>query len=177
MTVLTRFGRLLRADLHALLDRMEAPDVLLQQSLREMQADLESRHNALKKRQHDRFLLEQRIVQLSAQLAQHTTEMDLCFQAQNDTLMRTLVRRQLEQAQRLRTLTVESDALSRLIDDENTRIQEHTTQLLAMQQQAQHVLQGQPSSPHTPEHCDAGAITDADVELALLKEIQRRKNT
>jgi len=177
MTVLTRFGRLLRADLHALLDRMEAPDVLLQQSLREMEADLEARHTALKKRQHEQFLLKQRMLQLSAQLEQHTTEMDLCFQAQNDALMRTLVRRQLEQEQRLRTLTAESDALSRMIEDENTRIQEHTAQLLALQQQAQHIIQGQSSSPHTPVLCDTGAITDADVELALLKEIQRRKHT
>lgn len=176
MTVLTRFGRLLRADLHALLDRMEAPDVLLQQSLREMEADLETRQNAQKKRQHELFLLDQRITQIRAQLAQHPTEMDLCFQAQNDTLMRTLVRRQLEQERGLRTLTAESDALSRLLEDENIRIQTHMTQLHALQQQAQHVMQEPSSNPPTSAPSDVGAITDADVELALLKEIQRRKH-
>jgi hypothetical protein len=67
--------------------------------------------------------------------------------------------------------------LSRLIEDENTRIQEHTTQLLALQQKAQHIMQGSSSNPHTPARCDTNAITDADVELALLKEIQRRKHT
>ncbi len=59
MAIFTRLARLLRADLHALLDRMEAPDVLLQQSLREMAADLQQRQRDQQRRQQHLVSLQQ----------------------------------------------------------------------------------------------------------------------
>ena len=40
MALITRLSRLMRADLHAVLDRVEEPEVLLRQALREMQEEL-----------------------------------------------------------------------------------------------------------------------------------------
>ena len=37
MALITRFSRLFRADLHAVLDRIEEPDVILRQAVREME--------------------------------------------------------------------------------------------------------------------------------------------
>lgn len=175
MTVLTRFGRLLRADLHALLDRMEAPDVLLQQSLREMQGDLDQRTHQQKARQQEKFQLTQRIAQLDTQRTQYAAEMDLCFQANNDGLIRTLVRRQLESEQLHQTLSAQLAELQQCIDAEDASILEQGRQLQALQQQASVYLRE--STPHSPPRSplDASPITDADVELALLKEMHKRK--
>ena len=40
MALITRISRLFQADLHAVLDRIEEPDLLLRQAVREMQDDL-----------------------------------------------------------------------------------------------------------------------------------------
>ena len=40
MTLINRVSRLFRADLHAVLDRVEEPDLLLHQAVREMEDDL-----------------------------------------------------------------------------------------------------------------------------------------
>ena len=42
MALITRVARLFRADLHAVLDRIEEPDVLLKQAVREMEEELAS---------------------------------------------------------------------------------------------------------------------------------------
>ena len=38
MALITRLSRMMRADFNALLDRLEEPDILLAQALRDMQA-------------------------------------------------------------------------------------------------------------------------------------------
>ena len=40
MPLVDRVARLFRADLHAVMDRIEEPDVLLRQALREMEEEL-----------------------------------------------------------------------------------------------------------------------------------------
>ena len=40
MTLIARVSRLFRADLHAVLDRVEEPDLVLRQAVREMEEDL-----------------------------------------------------------------------------------------------------------------------------------------
>ena len=40
MALMTRVARLFRADVHAVLDRLEEPDVLLRQAIREMEESL-----------------------------------------------------------------------------------------------------------------------------------------
>ncbi|MGH8588771.1 MAG: PspA/IM30 family protein, partial [Gammaproteobacteria bacterium] len=42
MALITRVSRLFRSDLHAVLDRIEEPEVLLRQAIREMEAELSS---------------------------------------------------------------------------------------------------------------------------------------
>ena len=48
MVLITRLARLFRADVHAVLDRIEEPLLLLQQAVREMEADLADNEKQLK---------------------------------------------------------------------------------------------------------------------------------
>ena len=47
MALMTRVARLFRADLHAVLDRIEEPEVLLRQALREMEDGVNGERRAL----------------------------------------------------------------------------------------------------------------------------------
>ena len=49
MALITRFTRLFTADLHALLDRLEEPDVVLKQAIREMEEELAGREQRIRR--------------------------------------------------------------------------------------------------------------------------------
>ncbi len=54
MALITRMTRLFTADLHAVLDRLEEPDVLLKQALREMEDDVALREQRVRYLEHER---------------------------------------------------------------------------------------------------------------------------
>ena len=57
MALITRVSRLLRADLHAVLDRVEEPEVLLRQAVREMDAALGEDRRRTKLMEHEQTQL------------------------------------------------------------------------------------------------------------------------
>ena len=57
MALITRVSRLFRADLHAVLDRIEEPDVLLRQAVREMEEALARDEQRLKALNYERVQL------------------------------------------------------------------------------------------------------------------------
>ncbi|MFZ5602452.1 MAG: PspA/IM30 family protein [Pseudomonadota bacterium] len=171
MTVLTRLSRLFRADLHALLDRMEAPDVLLQQAIRDMEGEIQLQQQEQKKRALEQQQLQRRCSDLQERLQQQETELDLCLDAGNDALTRALLRRRLEQEQTLRLLQQRLQTLTEKMRCADTELQQQQRELKALREQAEVLLQT-PSS--TRDAADACAVTEADVELALLKAKSRR---
>lgn len=171
MTVLTRLSRLFRADLHALLDRMEAPDVLLQQAIRDMEGEIQLQQQEQKKRALEQQQLQRRCSELQERLQQQETELDLCLDAGNDALTRALLRRRLEQEQTLRLLQQRLQTLSEKMRGADAEFQQQQRELQGLREQADLLLQ-QPSG--TRDAADACAVTEADVELALLKAKSRR---
>lgn len=174
MALLTRLTRLLRADLHALLDRMEAPDVLLQQALREMDADLQTRQQQQKQRVLQCQRIEQQLLLLEQQKQQFQSELDLCFESCNDALARTFLRRQLETQQRIQQLQFNHHALQQHIERASDELAQQQAQFDSLQQQAEAF-----TSPEVPAPSSSGdtpcQITEADVELALLKAKKERR--
>ena len=50
MTLITRLSRLFRADFHAVLDRIEEPETLLRQAIREMEEEIACQEQAMAER-------------------------------------------------------------------------------------------------------------------------------
>lgn len=178
MALMTRMARLFRADLHAVLDRIEEPEILLRQALREMEECIDSdrRRLALLARQREALLgrsagIERAIGEVGAQL-------EACLEAGNDDLARTLLRRRLEAQRQLAAARRRRDALDVQRDALSHRAQEHEARLRAMREHYE-VLAAE-RAPHeersSSEHAE-GAITDHDVEIALLREKQARGRT
>jgi len=176
MALITRIARLFRADLHAVLDRMEEPDVLLRQAVREMEEALAADEQRLRLLRHEQEQLTARRRELARALERLAEEIDLCFASGKEELARTLIRRQLE-AQRLEQVVARrAEALQGSVDGLAARTEENRGRLESMRQKAE-LLAEEERGERDATPADAGAPTpvrDEEVEVAFLREKQRR---
>lgn len=173
MSLMTRFSRLFRADLHAVLDRLEEPDVLLRQALREMEQSLADGRRQLKTLELERSQLRSRRGQIDSGAGELQAQLDLCFAAGNTDLARSLLRRRLEGERLAAWLERRIAALDGAIAEREQTLAEQGRQLQRLRDQAAAFESGSGADPmgNPSEELHVG---DADVELALLREQGRR---
>ena len=179
MALITRLGRLLRADLNAVMDRLEEPGILLAQAVREMETGLAEDEAALTRLRHRRERAGARRGQLDQALAGIGDELAVCLDTGADDLARALLRRRLETSRARDQLGRQADELDAQIRSLEGRIGTRREQLAATRARAETALADDPSlsttTGPTPGWVDpAPLVTDADVEVALLTEKQRR---
>jgi phage shock protein A len=177
MAIITRLTRLFRADVHAVLDRMEEPVVLLRQAVREMEDEVSRNTRQLKACELERQQLQGRLQTLDAARSELAGQLDLCFAARNETLARTLLRRRLESERMQRQLELRIANLQRGMIERGAQLDEQRQRLEATRQKAELFDDASTQAQHTGErdwHCDVGTVSDADVELAWLREQQQR---
>jgi len=176
MALINRFTRLFKADMHAMLDRLEEPAVLLRQAIREMEEEIASGARTLKARDTEREQIGTRLRELQTNLAKVEDELNLCFDAGNETLARTLLRRRLENEALAKHLEQHLARLTQLIAEQNTLLEDQRRRLQGMRQKAALFEVDMASAEAAPKPEDFG-VTDADVELALLREQQKRRSS
>src|SRR4029450_3059182 len=96
MTLIQRITRLLKADLHGILDGLEEPEEVVKQTIRDMEETLTKKEQLLAELHAalQRLAAEETAVARAAQeIAQR---IDLCFQAGNEALARNFIRQRLE---------------------------------------------------------------------------------
>ena len=178
MALITRLSRLFRADLHAVLDRIEEPDVLLRQAVREMEEDLARDEQRIKVLDHEHGEMIARETGIEQSLAEIGEELDVCFASGKDDLARALIRRRLEAQRYLKLLGGKRSALQDTLAGLRERVGENRTRLESMRQKAD-LLTG----AGMPEHEGEGwlptdfSVREEDVEVAFLREQQRRRRT
>jgi len=173
MALVTRLSRLFQADFHAVLDRIEEPDLQLRQAVREMQFALDQDQQRLKLLQHEAKQLGKIASEANADLTGFDEELDICLAAKKDDLARDLIRRKLTAEKRLHSLqqqftSVESQrqALERQIDEQAQQMTSMKQKLELLVSVDEGLAEGQ------LHHVDA--IRSEEVEIALLREKQRR---
>lgn len=176
MALITRVSRLLRADLHAVLDRVEEPDVLLRQAVREMEESLDGERRDAKHARAEQARLASRRAEVARLLDGLARELDLCFESGREDLARALVRRKLVAERAARSLEERTEALAQGLDELDARIVDHQCRLEAMREKAD-LLAATEARDAEPDcgvvSADAG-VSEADVEIALLREKQAR---
>lgn len=178
MALINRLTRLFRADMHAVLDRIEEPDLLLKQAIREMEAafaDDEQRSRLLK---HELTQLSGRLQTCHNKLAGMDEELDICFQSDQEELTKNLIRKKLELVRFTDQLELRRNSLQQTLVDLTQRLSENRTQLENLRQKAQ--LLAADSSDGTADDVHEPAaihIDEADVEIAFLREKQRRSRS
>lgn len=178
MAIVNRITRLFTADVHAVLDRLEEPDALLRQAIREMEAVLAERSQQLKALELDRDLVRRRSTEIERALAGIREEIDLSFAAGNEALVRTCLRRRLEGERLLRMLEQRSGLLTRQIEQATPVFEQQRERLDAMRQKAALFdvdLASGAGTDGSRWSATETPVSEADIDLALLREQQARR--
>jgi phage shock protein A len=175
MPLIDRVTRLFRADLHAVIDRIEEPEALLRQALREMEEELAAGSARLRTATLEREQLQRRTQETVQSLAGIGQELDLCFAAGNETLVRTLLRRRLEGERRVAALRSRGAACERLLAQEGERQAERQRALEELRQRAALCPAADGEARHGASGEEDLVVTEADIDLALLRERDARR--
>ncbi|MES9926264.1 MAG: PspA/IM30 family protein [Candidatus Thiodiazotropha endolucinida] len=179
MALITRVSQLFRADVNAVLDRMEEPEILLKQAVRDMEEALTKDDHRVKVIELELKQIASRQSEIEARLNQVTEELDLCFDTDNEALARTLLKRKLESERYLNYLVRKQQEFQDAGETLKKRIDENRSRLESMRQKAE-LLAGSDSdedernSWNEPDFMRQFAVNDDDIELAFLREKQRR---
>ncbi len=177
MALINRISRLFRADFHAVIDQLEEPYMLLKQSVREMEEALQQDQQQLMGLQQHHLQFNERIREFEASTTKTAEELNVCFDAANETLARVLIKRKLESQQLCRAVSAKRTSLEQQIEQLQMRINEHTPRLEAMRQKLELVCEEVPERESGLAWSAAQiTISDADVEVALLREKQQRSS-
>jgi phage shock protein A len=178
MALITRVSRLFQADFHAVLDRIEEPEVLLRQAVREMEEELASDAQRSRILKHEQGQLTARETDLEQTLQELDEQLDICFDSGNDDLARASIKRKLETQQYCKGLARKRQALQETLDDLDTRLRENRSRLESMRQKAE-LLAEETARARPADNWTIPDITvrDEDVEVALLREKQQRRRS
>jgi phage shock protein A len=174
MALITRLSRLFNADVNAVLDQIEEPDLLLKQAIREMEDTLAHDEKqikllALEQQQHN---------QKQQELKQSLTDIDqqiaLCFKSKKDDLARVLIKRKLEIEQLVATLTRKSSSSNDTLAQLKSQLKEHQSQFISMKQKAEIFSQNtSDNAANSTWDNHTFSVQDEDVEVAFLHEKQK----
>ncbi|MCP5149195.1 MAG: PspA/IM30 family protein [Ectothiorhodospiraceae bacterium] len=178
MALITRMSRLLRADLHAVLDRLEEPEQVLRQAVREMETALAEDRRRRARLAHELTRLRARQDTLARAVEDADEQLGVCFEAGDDALARALIRRRLEAEHRARAVSERVCELTGQLARQEARIEEAERRLDDVRQRAE-LLRTDEAEPDRAESWSesVGVVSADDVEVALLREKQRRSRS
>ena len=173
MALITRISKLFTADVHAVLDRIEEPEVVLKQALREMTEEVARGEQRLRWLATERQPLEQRLANAEESIVSLDGELDLCFAADEEALARSLVKRKLAIEQQLKITSQQLESNHRDYETLEVELTEQNQQLADLQQKVD-VLVDAPTDSYNSMQ-DPNISQDA-IDVAFLREKQRRQS-
>lgn len=178
MALINRVSRLFRADLHAVLDRIEEPDVLLKQAVREMEDELGRDEQRIKVLRHEHAQIVARETDVAHSTSEIEEELDVCFESGKTDLARALIKRKLESQRFRKLLSRKRDGLQAALIGLEARLDENRARLESMRQKAELMTEDSESHP-VEDNWTVPDITvrDEEVEVAFLREKQKRRAT
>lgn len=176
MALITRVSRLFQADLHAVLDRIEEPDILLKQAVREMEDELHRDEQRLKLLQHEQSHVQARESELEHSLLEIEQELDICFESGKEKLAKTMIRRKLEAQGLKQVLARKFSGLDETISGLESQLKDYRIRLANMRQKAELLTEEQGRNNSAGDWSSATVnIQDEDVEVAFLREKKNRR--
>jgi phage shock protein A len=173
MALINRMSRLFTADVHAVLDRIEEPDVLLKHAVREMEEELARGEQRVRALTHEHESLGERQAKTAACLADLGSQLDVCFESGNEDLARKIIKRRLETERLERNVVERRAALSKELAALRTAVEEQREQLDVMRQKAELLATTAADDFVSGDF----VVGEAEVEVALLRERQKRQRS
>ncbi len=180
MALVNRISRLFKADFHAVLDRIEEPEQLLRQAIREMEDELQASEQALRLCAHEQQVLQSQKGRLHEKLVEFDQELDLCITSKKDELARAIIRKKLETQRSLKRLNAEEHANGKFLAEQGAQLEENRTALESLKQKAAIFAR---RSPHDGRSTYGEAqwmaqdliVSDSEIEVAFLRELDARR--
>ena len=173
MALISRISRLFHADMNAVLDQIEEPEILLRQAIREMQESLTTQESKIKLAEFEQQQLVIKEHEIKQFLSELEDQLHLCFKSDKDDLAHGLIKRKLEIKQALKAVTVKISNSAENINQLTKKFKEQQNLLSNMQHKAD-ILNPVKDSGSSPTHWNINTlnISDKDVEIAFLQEKQ-----
>lgn len=174
MALITRLSRLFNADMNAVLDQIEEPELLLKQAIREMEDTLTHNEKQIKLLELEHQQNSKKEQELKQTLTDLEKQISLCFKSKKDDLAKVLIRRKLELEQLIAALLRKTSSSEDTIVQLKTQLTEQQSQLSSMQQKAEIFSQntGDDAANSTWDK-QTFSVHDEDVEVAFLHEKQK----
>jgi phage shock protein A len=176
MALINRMSRLLSADIHAVLDRIEEPEALLKQAIRDMEEQLARGRDHLLRLEREHKTLSRRRQKLDARLGELDTQLGTALDAGNEALARKVVRHKLQTTRFGEQLAERLQTLDEELTGRRTILAEQHERLDVMRQRAD-VLGESPTTSDGGDDLGRAevGVSDDEVEVELMRERQRRK--
>jgi phage shock protein A len=174
MALITRISRLFHADMNAVLDQIEEPELLLKQAIREMDETLIQNKRQFKLQEYDQQQLIHKADELEQSLNELEQQLEICFKSEKDDLAHLLIKRKLETKQYIKALAGKIANSEEKTSQLKTQLKKHQTQLDSLKQKAQlfnqeNTVNADSSGWDMPSF----SVQDEDVEIAFLHEKQK----
>jgi phage shock protein A len=174
MALINRVSRLFTADVHAVLDRIEEPDVLLRHAIREMEEEVGRTEQRVKQLEQERARLADRQTKIQAAITELDEQVGVAFDEGAEELARKLVKRKLETVRLDKHVTERRAAAAKLLEERTAALQEQRERLDVLRQKAELIVEA-PAAQAGDEFGKADfAVGDDEVEVAFLRERQKR---
>lgn len=181
MTILARVNRLLRADIHHFLDFIEEPEAVLKLAVRDMESALAALERRRSENQEALEQTETNAVACRKELATADEQIEAAFQATEEKLAKTFIRKRLELQRRLTGLGQESEALVKERTALDAGITTKQRQLEDVREKARlfesarvENEKARASIHRFDAQRPSAQISDQDVEIAFIQEKERR---
>ena len=169
MAIINRLTRLFSADFNAVLDHLEEPQILLKQSLREMEEELAILEKTIRHTRNEFEELKNKKSSAEKNISKTDEEIKICFNNDNDNLARNLIKRKLETSEILRVVSERSEQLTIELNSMSQLYEEQSTIYESMYQKAE--LMCVTETNKTMEFSEnLYGINESDIEVALLQE-------
>ena len=174
MTLMRRITRLFKADMHGLLDLLEESEAVLKQAVRDMESEIGQGQQTLAERRQPEERLRRASTQLESSIHAYEEQIDIAFEAQNDDLARTFIRKKLEAEHRLQATVRAIAEMAAETDAMQSRLREQQAQLDAIIAKMP-LSAGEPSYTEPPVGSAAPSeVAEEDVEAAFLRAKRKR---
>jgi len=184
MALINRISRLVKADFHAVLDRIEEPGQLLKQAIRDMEDDLAETEQRIILCAHDQEALAVRKSELEATVVEIDGQLDLCFESDKEDLAKSLIKKKLEAERLLKRLNSKYSANQEYLDQQRVTLDENRGTLDSLRQKAELFAHRVPSHPDGGSDFDDIAwmaremsVGDDEVEIVFLREKSARSTS
>ena len=170
MNILTRISRLFKADIHGILDNLEQPEIILQQSVRDMQNEIDKAELIIPELDKQQDKLQQKHQCLEAKIKELQEQLQFCFSENNEALGKSVIRKKLQAEVSLKEL---SRQLANTIEEKKLKISETDER----KEKLQAIRDKLALFTETTEFKESSlatelnnSITQDDIELAFLYE-------